>query len=349
MSIQKLIVKSILSLPASMIEKMAGGPPLVIDGRTLDLRTHFISAQADKAPVKITDVTPEQAQQMSRAAFKLTNAPRAGGVKVWDDTIPAEDGTPLPVRHYRPKANLKGKGGKIPAILYLHMGGWVVGDLDTCDSFCSILAKDVGAHVVSLDYRLAPKHKFPTAMEDGFTAYLWLRSNADKLNISLDHIAVGGDSAGGCMTAVLCQEMKRRGRPQPQVQMMIYPATDMTEEGGSMQSCSQCQPLTFDTMAWFGGHWLNDESERANPLVSPMKGDISSDLAPALIMTAGFDPLRDQGKAYADKLASAGVTVRYSCADSLCHAFTAYGGLVPAAQQANKKLAQELKEMLNAV
>jgi acetyl esterase/lipase len=325
-----------------MIEKMSGGAPLEIDGRTLDLRTHFICAQGAKAP-PISTSTPDAARKAAHDAFKLTNAARVGGVMVWDDTIPAPDGTALPVRHYRPKGK---KTEKLPGVLYFHMGGWVIGDLDTCDNFCSLLSKHIGAHVVSLDYRLAPEHKFPTAMEDGFAAYLWLRENSDGLKIDADRIAVGGDSAGGCMTAVLCQEMKRRGKPQPKVQMLIYPATDFTDEQGSMQSCAQCQPLTREVMDWFGEQWLNNESERTNPLANPLMGDVSDDLASALVMTAGFDPLRDQGKNYADRLQAAGVRVRYFCADNLCHAFTAYAGLVPEAQKANEKLAQNLKEMI---
>ena len=341
MNIAQLLTKGILSLPQSMVAKMAGGAPPQIDGRTLDLRAHFISAQGAKAP-SITLATPEQARANARLGFKMLNAPRAAGVRVENGTFPASDGTAISVRHYRPKS----AGDKIAGIVYFHMGGWVIGDLDTCDSFCSLLSKRIGAHVMSVDYRLAPEHKFPTAMEDGFDAYQWFRNNADAFGVDLAHIAVGGDSAGGCMTAVLCQEMKRRGVPQPKVQMLIYPATDFTDQSGSMISCGSCQPLTSETMEWFGGHWLNDESERSNPLASPMAETLTGDLASALLVTAGFDPLRDQGKAYAEKLQAAGVTARYYCEDTLCHAFTAYGGLVPAAQKANEKLAQSLKEML---
>lgn len=341
MSIARLITKTLLLLPESIIINMAGKKPLEIDGRTLDARTHFLGAQGAKAP-SIKLATPAAARAAARAAFEITNAPLVGGVKVSNSTIKANDGTSLPVRFYRPKK----AESKIPAILFYHMGGWVIGDLDTCDNFCSLLSARIGALVMSLDYRLAPENKFPTAMEDGFTAYLWLRDNAENLKIDLNHIAIGGDSAGGCMAAITCQEMKRRGVAQPQVQMLIYPATDLSARTGSMESCAMCQPLTAEVMEWFSENWLNDESDKANQLASPMAGDISGDLAPSLIVTAGFDPLRDQGQAYADKLREAGVNVRYYCEDSLCHAFTAYGGVVPKAASANERLAKNLKEMI---
>ncbi len=341
MGLLRLITRATLSLPNAMLVRMAGAPTQ-IDGRTLDMRMHFIGEQGKKGP-SLTSMTPPLARAAAHSAFAITNAPRERGVIVRDDKISGPDGNDLPVRHYRPKGR---DNERLPAILYFHMGGWVIGDLDTCDQFCSFLSARVGAHVMSVDYRLAPEHKFPSAMEDGFAAYLWLRDHADELKIDLDHIAVGGDSAGGCMTAVLCQEMKRRGRPQPKVQLMIYPATDLSAQDGSMQSCGECPPLTSEVMEWFGQHWLNDESERDNPLASPMKSDISSDLAAALIITAGFDPLRDQGKAYADRLREAGVRVTYRCEDRLAHAFTAYAGLVPEAAAANATIAQNLKQML---
>ncbi len=341
MSLLRFITRTVLSMPDKMLIRMAG-PPLEIDGRKLDLRMHFIGVQGAKGP-SLTSMTPPLARSAARNAFNLTNAARAKGVEVRDDNIPGPDNTSLPVRHYRPKGNDE---KNLPAILYFHMGGWVIGDLDTCDQFCSFLSARIGAHVMSVDYRLAPEHKFPAAMEDAFTAYIWLRDHADSLKIDLNHIAVGGDSAGGCMTAVLCQEMKRRGRPQPNVQLLIYPATDLTAEDSSMQSCGECPPLTTEIMNWFGQHWLNDENERSNPLASPLKSSISADLAPAIIVTAGFDPLRDQGKAYAEQLQQTGVRVIYRCEDTLAHAFTAYAGLVPAAATANATIAQNLKQMI---
>jgi len=344
MNIARLITRFILSLPQSLLIRMAGSPPLEIDGRRLDVRMHFIGAQGAKQRPQITDTTPEQARKLTHMAFAITNPPREPRVDVKNDTIQAADGTPLAVRHYRPQHT----DHPIAAILYFHMGGWVIGDLDTCDSFCSLLATHCQAHVVSLDYRLAPEHKFPQAMQDSFDAYEWLRNQGESLKINVDQIAVGGDSAGGCMTATLCQEMKRRGVPQPKAQMMIYPATDLTADSGSMISCGACPPLTTETMNWFGQHWLNEESERTNPLASPALGEITSDLAPALIITAGFDPLRDQGAAYAEQLRQAGVHVHYHCEDSLAHAFTAYGGLVPRAAQANAYIAERLRLMLEA-
>jgi acetyl esterase/lipase len=233
-----------------------------------------------------------------------------------------------------------------PGILYFHMGGWVVGDLETCDHFCSLLAETCGAHVLSLDYRLAPEHRFPAAMEDGFAAWEWLRTDSATLGIDAERLAVMGDSAGGCMTAVLCQEMRRRGHPQPRLQVPMYPTTDLDWEGGSRESCAHVYPLTRDIMEWFRGHWLPTPAQARDVRASPLREPDLSGLAPALVVTAGFDILRDEGEAYARALEAAGVPTTHRCFDALPHAFTALAGLVPAAAAANAEIAELVRTAL---
>ncbi len=335
----QLMLRGILSLPEGILLRLAGGAALEIDGRRLDPRMQFLATQLRRGP-SLPEMTPAQARAAAAAGFKAVNAARPGGVAVEEEAIPGPGGA-LPVRHYRPQ----GEAGRLPGLVYFHMGGWVIGDLDTCDSFCALIAKRAQAHVMSVDYRLAPEHKFPAAMEDAIAAYEWLRANAAGRGVG-DSIGVGGDSAGGCMSAVVCQEVKRRGGIQPAAQLLIYPATDLDWQGGSLDSCAQCPPLTREIMEWFGGHWLNESKEAAEVMASPLRSEDLSGLAPAIVVTAGFDVLRDQGRAYADKLAAAGVAVDYVCEDRLAHAFTAYMGVLPGAGRACEAMAGKIGALL---
>ncbi len=341
MSFQRLMLKSLLSLPDPLLIRMSGGRPLEIDGRRLDAKAQFLAAQAANAPA-LHSLTPLEARQATSLAFALLNAPRPSGVETRDDKIPGPGGD-LPVRHYRPK----GASGALPALVYFHMGGWVIGDLDSSDSFCALLAKRGGAHVMSVDYRLAPEHKFPAAMEDGIAAYKWIARNAASLKVDGDRVAVGGDSAGGGISAVICHEAKSRGYRQPKAQMLIYPAVDLAAVGGSMESCRDCYPLTRDLMLWFGGHFLEREESRVDVMASPLRREDFSELAPALLITAGFDVLRSQGEAYAEKMREAGVSVRYRCYDSLVHGFTAQAGVVSAAEAACEGIARDFGKILS--
>jgi acetyl esterase/lipase len=184
-------------------------------------------------------------------------------------------------------------------------------------------------------------------MEDGFAAYEWMRAESRTLGVDARRIAVMGDSAGGCMTAVLCQEMRRRGQPQPRLQVPIYPATDLARgHVGSRRSCAQIYPLTRATMDWFLGHWLPDPAQATDVRASPLREPDLRGLAPALVVTAGFDVLRDEGEAYARALEQAGVPATYRCFDTLAHAFTALSGLVPAAGAANEEIAALVRDAL---
>jgi len=341
MSVQRAIARGLMRLPEPLLLRLDGGRPLVIDGRTMDLRAQVVAGLGARGP-KLHTGTPARARRLAADSFALSNAPRVAGVVVRDATVPGPGG-PLPVRHYTPSSGAAPR----PGILYFHMGGWVIGGLATCDHFCSLLAARAGAHVVSLDYRLAPEHRFPGAMEDGFATYEWMRAEHATLGIDPERIAVMGDSAGGCMTAVLCQEMRRRGVPQPRLQVPIYPATDMARANlGSRVSCAQIYPLTRDMMDWFTGHWLASPADASNVRASPLREPDLRGLAPALVVTAGFDVLRDEGAEYAERLEAAGVPTTYRCFDSLPHAFTALSGLVPAAGAANEAIAAFVRDAL---
>ncbi len=335
MALQKLILWMMLRLPRRVLLAMSGGQAIEIDGRVMDPAVQFLAAQGAKAP-PMESLPPDAARQAAAAAFALLNPARRRGVEIKEEAIPSPDpssGGVLPVRHYRPA----GRGGALPALVWFHMGGWVIGDLNTNDYFCSLLARQ-GLHIMSVDYRLAPEHKFPAAMEDGIAAYQWLAGAGGEGLADKSRIGVGGDSAGGGIAAMICQQAKQRGLAQPRLQLLVYPAVDLTAAGGSMVSCAPCYPLTADLMKWFRGHWLNRPDEADMVMASPALAEDLAGLAPAIVITAGFDVLRDQGIAYGRRLEAAGVDVVARTYDALAHAFIGQT-LIPAAMKAARETA----------
>jgi len=336
MSVQKFIVRSLLKLPDGILIKMSGGKPLAIDGRILDARTQFLAVQGAKQP-SITTLDPAAARAGTAAGLSLLDDTPRQGVSVRELSVPGPAG-PLDARLYTPKETQ----GPLPGLVFFHFGGCVIGDLDTCHTFCAMIADIAGCAVLNVAYRLAPEHKFPAAIDDALAAYRWADTHAADLGMIAGKIGVGGDSAGGYLSAVIAQEEKRAGRAGPALQLLIYPVTDWDWKGGSMDSCAHVYPLTAEIMDWFAGLYLNNAAEAKDVRVSPMKSPDLAGLAPAIVITAGFDPLRDQGAAYADKLKAAGVSVTYRCEDSLAHAFTAMTGVVPLAKSACEKIAADI-------
>ena len=236
----------------------------------------------------------------------------------------------IPARVYHPP----GLDAPRPLLLYFHQGGCVIGDLDWCESFCSLLAETARCRVLSVDYRLGPEHRFPAAQDDALAAYAWAAAHAEEIGGDPRRLAVGGDSAGGGLSAMICHEMKRREGPTPVLQLLIYPWVVALADNQSYRDYALGWPLSADGMRWFVAHYLNDDAEREDPRMSPLLEEDFTGLPPAVVATAGFDPLRDEGAAYAEKLQKAGVPVRYRCYETLSHTFTAFGGAVPAARWA---------------
>ncbi len=337
MSFQSIMSSLVFSLPSGIIQMMAG-PKTTIDGKTLDPRIALMAKQAAGAP-PISALSPAIMREGMKAGFAMIDAKRRPNVAVKDMNVPGGDGVQLPARLYTPP----GATGSEPLIVYYHQGGCVLGGLWTCDVWCSILAEDARAIVLNVDYRHAPEHKFPAAVDDAIAAYEWAAANAKSLGADGKRVAVGGDSAGGYLSAVVCHAMKKAGKPQPTLQLLIYPAPDWTATTGTMVTMAKAYPLTAELMDWFAGHYLNSEAERSDWRVSPALLPDQSGLAPALIYNAGFDPLTTQGKAYADALKAAGNDVVYRCYDTLSHSFTAMSGAVPAARQALAEIAADVK------
>lgn len=335
---QRIVIRKLLSLPVPMLRLMAGGGVVYQGGRTLDARLQYLAAQGRNAP-PMTTLSPEQARLANTAALTVMSGDLEPGVKVEALQIPGPDGV-IPGRLYRPEA----QDPEAPLMVFGHFGGGVLGDLETCHAFCSILARTARGPVLSVDYRLAPEHRFPAGLEDMLAAYRWGRDNAERFGAPLAQAAVGGDSMGGNFAAAICQELKRAGEPQPTLQLLIYPCVDVACESASMTTYGDAFPLTRAMMDWFMGHYMGPGDSPADPRLSPLRAEDVSGLAPAVVVTAGFDPLLDQGEAYARRLKEAGVPVIYRCYDSLAHAFTAFTGAVPCADVACREVAGLVRE-----
>jgi acetyl esterase len=335
---QRMMVRKLLSLPIPMLRLMAGGGVVYQGGRTLDPRLQYLAAQSRGAP-PMTVMSPEEARRASAMGLAVTGGDPEPGVFIEPLAIPGPGGA-IPARVYRPD----NQDAQAPLMVFAHFGGGVIGDLETCNAFCSILAKSARGPVISVDYRLAPEHRFPAGLEDVMAAYRWGRDNAERFGAPLAQAAIGGDSMGGGFAAVICQELKKAGEPQPSLQLLIYPWVDVVCESASMTTYGDAFPLTRATLDWFAGHYMGPGDSPADPRLSPLRATDLSGLAPAIVVTAGFDPLLDQGEAYARRLKEAGVPVIYRCYDGLAHAFTAFTGAVPCADVACREIAGLVRE-----
>ena len=236
----------------------------------------------------------------------------------------------VPVRLYRPTAAQTPQ----PVLVYLHGGGWTIGDLDTHDVLCRQLARDGACTVVSVDYRMGPEHRFPAAVDDCVEAFDWLRAHAQELQIDASRMAVGGDSAGGNLAAALCLVQREAGRPMPAFQLLIYPATDMRAVAPSHTTNGQGYMLTNDSIAYYRGNYIAEQADWSDWRASPLLAPSHAGLPPALVLTAGFDPLRDEGLQYANALSAASVPTQYVCFERQIHGFITMGRVIEEAHTA---------------
>jgi acetyl esterase len=248
-------------------------------------------------------------------------APRPPGepvAAVEERTIHA-GGVSIPVRIYRPDSERAWK----PGLVWFHGGGWVIGNLDSADGAARMVCNASGCVVVSVDYRLAPEHKFPAAADDCYAATKWVAEHAAELGIDTSRIAVGGDSAGGNLAAVVAQMARDAGGPRIRFQALVYPVTDYDFGTGSYTDNADGYLLTKSSMVWFWGHYLNDDADGAHPKASPIRHADLKGLPPAIVITAEFDPLRDEGEAYAERLRGCGVPVEVKRYEGQIHGFFA--------------------------
>ena len=253
------------------------------------------------------------------------------GIDVTDLTIPTSDGATIGARLYR-RSDAAGK--TLPVMVYYHGGGWVIGDVDAYDGLTRFMAYEGEFAVISVDYRLGPEHKFPRFFEDSFDAYAWVTKNAASLGLDPTKIAVGGDSAGGGISAAICSYAESRGLPSPSYAYLIYPSVDGTGRFPSRTQFPADLPLTTGSIAWFGEKCANTEDDRKDPLFVPLDAPNAERHAPSYILAAAYDPLVDEGRAYFEKLKNAGVKVTYDLRPTLPHALVNIAGIVPEAKKA---------------
>ncbi|WP_417519521.1 alpha/beta hydrolase [Minwuia sp.] len=258
-----------------------------------------------------------------RAAYAKTNEiynpPPRQMRRVEDGFVPGDGGDQpsVPVRIYHPDHATD----PAPGLVFLHGGGWVLGDVESHDALCRTLAVRSDAVVVSVDYRLAPEHPFPAAVEDCEHAWRYVHANASEYGIDPARIAMGGDSAGGNLTAAVCRRLRDAGAPMPVMQLLIYPAVDFTARGGSLDENATGYVLTKERIEAMAEMYLQDRKNYASPDASPLLAEDLSGLPPALVQVAGYDPLRDEGLAYAGALREAGVAVELIEYPTVVHGF----------------------------
>ena len=259
------------------------------------------------------DVGPEAARAGYAQLATIEGPPVAA---VHDHIVSSGQHGDFTVRSYHPSDTAETTG----ALVWIHGGGFVLGDLDTADSTCRTLANEAGVVVVSVDYHLAPEHPFPAAIDDVVAALRWVVEQSGQLGIDPDRLAVGGDSAGGNLTAVACQLARAAGGPAIAYQLLVYPVVDLSGDHPSHHENAEGYFLTLENMRWFSEQYLAGR-DPASPRVSPLLAADLSDLPPAMVITAEFDPLRDEGIAYAEALEAAGVPVEHRHFDTEIHGF----------------------------
>jgi len=311
----------------------------MVDGRVLDGRTQwFLRLIAHGAQKPLPELGVAKARADLDIFLNVMGGRLAPVGEIIDRTIPGPAGR-LRVRQYRPA----GSGSRpLPTIVYFHGGGFVIGSLEAYDLPCRYFCAETGCAVVAVDYRLAPEHKFPAAIDDAVAAYRWFASEASGMGIDRERLVVAGDSAGGTIAAVLAQQLRGFAHP-PCLQWLIYPPTDLAGATHSHESCAARFLMKREDLEWFCDQYLNRQEEAADPRVSPLRAADLSNLPPALIFTAGFDPLRDEGRAYADRLAAEGVRTTHREFDSLIHGFITMRGILQAAARAMDEMAASVR------
>jgi acetyl esterase len=288
-------------------------------------------------------LSPDDARRLyrERRYFTQPDPPEVADVRALQAPGP---GGAIPMRLYRPRG--AAAATVLPVLVYCHGGGWTIGDLDTHDTLCRQLANAADCAVVSVDYRMGPEHRFPAAVDDCLAATRWVRREARTLGIDAQRLAVGGDSAGGNLAAVVALAARDSGDPPIAFQLLIYPATDLRHGAPSHQTNGQGYLLTRDSIAYYRGHYLSDPGQREDWRASPLLHPDHSGLPPALVLTAGFDPLRDEGLQYAQRLTDAGTRCSYVCFDRQIHGFITMGRVIDEAETAVQLSAVALRRAL---
>jgi len=286
--------------------------------------------------------TPVEARHAIETMFAGFRGSPVEVGKLEDREIPGP-ASQIPVRIYTPAGT-----GPFGALIYFHGGGWVIGNIETHDASCRQLTVGAGCVTISVDYRLAPEHKFPAGPEDCYAATKWVADNAHSLNVGQNRLAVGGDSAGGNLAAAVALMARDRGGPKLAFQLLIYPATNCADDTPSQLEFAQVSPdyiLSRADMEWFWGHYLGP-NDKSNPIACPALASKLANLPPAFVLTAEVDPLRDEGEAYAEALRRAGVTVKLKRYNGVCHGFFSMASMIDKGRQAVADSCAELRSAI---
>jgi len=335
-----MLLKTISLLPEGVLRRM-GGTPIEIRGTPLDPMMQLIWVQGVKEP-GVETLSPVEVRHALDTVSATLQAAVPESVSVREYTIPGPGGA-IPVRNYAPRQ----PNGKLPITIFFHFGGYVIGSRNICDGFCGLLSDRTDSIVVNVEYRLAPEHPFPAPVEDALTVYQWLVEHGHDIGGDTERIAVAGDSAGGQLTAIIAQEAKREGFQAPVCQLLIYPWLVPHSGMQSYEDYGEAYPLNAAIMEWFGNHYFTNDNQKEHAWAAPLNEADLTGLAEAIVITAGYDPLRDEGEAYAKRLIEADVPTFFHCYEHLTHSFTMFGGVIPATQRAMIEIADELKKRLH--
>ena len=320
------------------------GHRIGMGGRTMDPKAQIVGefVKSIRVPGYYPPL-PELRQQL-RTMVTLMDEPAPEIARIEDIAIPGPAG-PIPARVY---SSAPKTAAPRPVVAYFHGGGWVQGDLDTHHGLCARLAERSGAVVVAVDYRLAPEHKFPAAVDDCLAAYRWLRAHAAEVGGDGRRVAVAGDSAGGNLSAVVSQVTAEAGETAPTCQVLIYPGLDFSLETPSHRELEDGHVIPRERIQWYMQQYLRSDADHADPKASPMRAKNLANQPPAMIVTAGFDPLRDEGAAYAERLRAAGVEVVYREYPGQIHAFVSLTKAIPQGMACTMEIGDYLRARLGA-
>jgi acetyl esterase len=302
-----------LALPERVLRSIVGPPVRSPDGWTLDLQSQALLwlMRAAGESAEYSDV--DEARNTLNRSGRVLEPGRNARLRIQDRELPGAEG-PRRARIY------SSAPGLAPGIVWLHGGGFVLGSIESHDGVCRELASRSGVAVVAVDYRLAPEHRFPAGLDDAVSVTRWVLENGREIGIDPNALAIGGDSAGGNLAAVVAQSLRESER-RLAFQVLVYPATDATCRQPSHRFFAEGLMLSERTIQWFLDHYITVRSLETEPRVSPLFAVDLAHLPPALVITAGFDPLRDEGRVYADRMRAAGVPVHYLCATGSLHGF----------------------------
>jgi acetyl esterase len=343
LGIKRSIAQLVFSLPENWIYTLFGGA-FVQDGNALDPQCQLACNLARILP-KLETLNPPKARRLFADNIRIFDIDPIGVSHIEDKLIPTPAASFIPIRLY----NAHPQRGNLPIVIYFHGGGLMIGSVETHDALCRRLSYHSKVIVASVDYRLAPEHPYPAAIDDCYQAYQYIRKSAYLLGGSPTAIAVAGDSAGGLLATAVCLRAKKEKIPLPVFQALLYPITDISRETESYETFGEKYILTRDIMRWFIQNYTPNLADRTHAYNSPLALDPKElkGLPPTYLATAGFDPLRDEGCAYAKVLEQAGVKVEYKHFPGLLHGYLQMTGLIPSAKEAETDFHQAVLSFFN--